>query len=176
MHRGRLRRWRCGLLTMRQSGVARHRALGIQQMIMTWTKAQADESARVGHSFRLPSVIGLVAPHRILARLVPCSQCRTGQVMFTDERFLYLLCTFWIDLLLPARHPAFAVKGTRLAAVRLAVSSGVCSRLDAPRSGCAVMGCLSAGCGLRLRTGARVLRQSHLRSPNANQRQTEHRA
>jgi hypothetical protein len=70
-------------------------------MILARTQAQADERARIGNGLALPSVIGLVAPHRIFAGLVPGSGGIAAQIMFADQRFLNRLCAYGINLLLP---------------------------------------------------------------------------
>jgi len=79
-------------------------------MIVTRSQTQADEGAGVRHRFRLPSMVGLVMPHGIFARLIPCSRRRAGQVMLADQRLLDLLRALRIDLLLsPRPRPAFSI-------------------------------------------------------------------
>src|ERR1700739_278617 len=79
----------------------RHRALRIQQMILAWAQAQADQSARIGNGFALPSVIGLVAPHRVFAGLVPSPGGIASQIVLADQCFPTRLCACGINLLLP---------------------------------------------------------------------------
>jgi len=70
-------------------------------MILAWTQAQADQSARIGNGFALPSVIGLVPAHRVFAGLVPRPGGIAVQIMLADQRFLNRLCACGINLLLP---------------------------------------------------------------------------
>ena len=93
-------------------------------MIMARSQPETDQSARIRHRLRLPSVIGLIAPHRIFAGLVPGSSRRATQIMFADQSFLNRLCPLGIDFLLPARLSPAALPIT-----------GV-SRLPATSRGC----------------------------------------
>jgi len=70
-------------------------------MIIARSQAKADQCARIGNGFALPSVIGLIAPHRFFAGLVPRPTGRAAQIVFPDQSFLNRLRAFGIDLLLP---------------------------------------------------------------------------
>lgn len=71
-------------------------------MIVARTQPEADQSARIGHGFRLPAVIGLVAPHGVFAGLIPIAGCVGAKVVLADQRFLNCLRTLGINLLLAA--------------------------------------------------------------------------
>ena len=70
-------------------------------MILARPQAQADQRSRIRDGLALPSVIGLVTPHRFFARLTPSPRGLTAQIVFADERFLNRLRSPGIDLLLP---------------------------------------------------------------------------
>lgn len=76
-------------------------------MIIARAQAKFDQSARVGRRLVLPSLIGLVALHRPLSRTIPGPGRFAAQVMFADQRFLYLARAIGIDHLLPAFLRAF---------------------------------------------------------------------
>lgn len=160
--------------------VARHRALRIQQMIVTRPQTQADEGAGVGHSLRLPSMVGLVTPHGIFAGLVPRSCCGAAQVVLPDQRLLDLLRALWIDLLLPPRHrPAFSVsQRTHLLPFVMAGfrdSVGVRDALGflGCRRGTIRIGTLGMVCG-RLRCGSGILCNDGQRYTEARKGRSQH--
>jgi hypothetical protein len=93
-------------------GNGRHRALGIQQMVLAGTQAQLDESAGIGDALTLPAVIGLVAAHGFFARLVPCAGGFAGQIMRADQGFLNGLSAFGVDFLLAAGAHRLLSRGT----------------------------------------------------------------
>jgi hypothetical protein len=78
-------------------------------MVVAWSQAKADQSARIRNGFRLPAVIGLIAPHRGFAGVVPGSGRFAGQVMLAYQRFLNFLCALVIDLLLAAGSGRFSL-------------------------------------------------------------------
>ena len=139
MIRSRHRRWRSGrsrsriarsrISAVRHRAQSRsmrdwlrsHRTFRIQQMVVAWPQPQADQSARIGHRFRLPAVVGLIAAHGIFAGLVPGSGRFAAQVMFANQRFLNLLRPLGIDLLLAARNRFSFASPVRARALHVAL-------------------------------------------------------
>lgn len=72
-------------------------------MIVAGTEAKADQGPRVRDFFRLPSVIGLIAAHRVFAGLIPGSRRLTSHIVFADQGFLNGLRSLGINFLLAAR-------------------------------------------------------------------------
>ena len=93
---------------MRRGRLRGHRALRIQQVVVARPQPQADQSPRVGHSLRLPAVVGLIAPHGIFAGLIPRTSRFSAQVVLADQRFLDGLRPLGIDFLLASRGLPFA--------------------------------------------------------------------
>ncbi len=73
---------------MQRDRLRGHRAFRIQQMVVARPQPQADQSARIGHGFRLPAMVSLIAAHSIFAGLVPGSGRFAAQIMLADQRFL----------------------------------------------------------------------------------------
>jgi len=95
--RGRRDRCRVGDIRL-----ARHRAFRVEQVIVARPESKANERPRVGHGFRLPAMIRLIAAHGIFAFLIPCTRRLARHVVFADERFLDRLRPLRGYLLLPA--------------------------------------------------------------------------
>jgi hypothetical protein len=93
---------------MRRGRLRGHRALRIQQVVVARPQSQADQSARVGYSLRLPAVVGLIASHGIFAGLIPRAGRFPGHVMLAYQRFLDGLRPLGIDFLLASRGLPFA--------------------------------------------------------------------
>lgn len=82
-------RWRCvrgghSGIGLRSIGDSRHRALGVKQVIFARSQAKADQGTRIGNGLTLPSVIGLIPSHRILAGLIPGSHRLALEVVFAN--------------------------------------------------------------------------------------------
>ncbi len=93
-------------------------------MILARAQAQANQRARIGNGLALPSVIGLVTPHRFFAGLVPCPGGLAAQIVLPDQGFLNGLRAFGIDLLLPPQ-----------ASCEIACRSS-CSKISLPQWNC----------------------------------------
>jgi hypothetical protein len=73
-------------------------------MIVARPQSKIDQRPRIRHRLRLPAVIGLIAPQRVFASLVPGPRRFTRQVMLSNERLLDFLCALGIDFLLSPRR------------------------------------------------------------------------
>ena len=69
-------------------------------MVLARSKAQLNQSARVGNLFSLPALISLKMPHGFFAGLVPSAGGFAAQIVFADQSFLNRLCSFGVNLLL----------------------------------------------------------------------------
>jgi hypothetical protein len=134
---------------MRRRRLRGHRALRIQQVVVARPQSQADQSARVGYSLRLPAVVGLIASHGIFAGLIPRTSRFSAQVVRAYQRFLDRLRPLGIDFLLASRRlPFAALARTRI--LRFAVvDCRRCTRLW-------VLTRRRMRCGMRLRLRGRA--------------------
>jgi hypothetical protein len=89
-------------------------------MVVARAQPQADQRTRIGHRFRLPAMIRLIAAHSVFAGLVPGSGRFAAQVMFANQRFLNFLRPLRIDLLLAPRSRFFLTSLVRAGALRAA--------------------------------------------------------
>lgn len=78
----------------------RHRALGIQQVVMVWSEPELDQRSRIRRGLALPAIVGLIFLHRRLRCAVPLSGSFSAQVVFFNERLLDLRRPLCIDFLL----------------------------------------------------------------------------
>ncbi len=85
---------RCGLRR------GRHRAFGIEEMLVIGAKAEFDEGAGVGRGFRLPAVVGLILFHGFLRCVVPDAGSFSVEVVFTNQGFLDFAGALRINFLL----------------------------------------------------------------------------
>ena len=81
-----------------------HGTLGVEQVIFARPQTKADQGARIGDRFALPTMIRLVLAHGVFAGLVPCAASVPAHVMFADQGLLNRLCPLGINLLLSS-HP-----------------------------------------------------------------------
>jgi hypothetical protein len=97
--RNRVRRRACRrrMKRLRPRG---HRALRIQQMILIWSQAQADQSASIRNRLRLPAMIRLIFPHCVFAGLIPGSGRFAAQIVLANQSFLDRLRSLRLNLLL----------------------------------------------------------------------------
>ena len=63
-------------------------------MIFARAQTELDQSARVGHSLALPTLVCLVTTHGLLTRLVPRSCGFSSQIVLADQGFLDRLGSF----------------------------------------------------------------------------------
>jgi len=151
---GAMRRWALGFgISSRRVRYIRsssHRTLRIQQMVVTRSQPQADQSARVRHSLRLPAMIGLVAPHGIFTGLIPRAGRFARHIMLAYQRFLNSLRPLRFNLLLPSRGLPF----TNLARTRVFRFAAVSGRSRA-RFRVLVRGRMRCGMSLGRRFGRR---------------------
>ncbi len=132
---------RCGV---RNVWSCSHGAFRIEQVIVARSESEADQSARIRHFFRLPSVIGLVTAHRLFAFLIPESGRLAVHVMFANQGFLNGLGARGIDLLLAFR--VLALRGYRfLRTLLLRNLRGIPSRVCDLRIVGAVSPCVGTG-------------------------------
>jgi len=89
-------------------------------MVVTRTQPKANQRTRIGHRLRLPAVIGLIAPHRIFAGLIPGSGRFAAEVVLADQRFLDRLCPLGVDLLLASHDRFMFAVPSRTCLLRLA--------------------------------------------------------
>lgn len=107
-------------------------------MLIVWPKPQPDESARIRHVLALPSLVGLVALHRLLRGGVPFTRWFSVHVMLVDQSLLNLSRTIAIDRLLAAYRRFVALSVMNGVMHRLRVSSGArrrSVRAESDRSG-----------------------------------------
>jgi len=115
---------------MRRGRLRGHRAFRIQQVVVARPQAEADQSPRIRHGFRLPPVVGLVAAHRIFTGLIAGAGRFAGHIMLANQRFLNRLRPLWLDLLLATRSGFFLAALVGAGVLRLAAVSGAaCGRL-----------------------------------------------
>src|SRR5258708_35145244 len=69
-------------------------------MVVARSESKTDQRARIRHRLRLPTVVGLIAPHGIFAGLIPRSCRCTAQVVLADQSCLDRLGALGINLLL----------------------------------------------------------------------------
>ncbi len=69
-------------------------------MIVIRSQSQFDQGARVGRGFGLPIVIGLIALHRLLRRVVPHAGRFPREVVLANQGFLDFQRALRVDLLL----------------------------------------------------------------------------
>ena len=79
-----------------------HGAFGIEQMGLVRSESQSNERPRIGSSFGLPAVVGLILLHRRLGSAVPHAGGFSAQVMFANEGGLDLRGALRVNLLLAA--------------------------------------------------------------------------
>src|SRR6266699_576950 len=99
-------------------------------MLVVGSESKLDQRPRVRNHFGLLSVVGLVALHGSLRRIVPDARWLALKVMLTNQRFLNISGAFGIDFLLsapPARRARF-FPFTRMC-LRGVLRAGACRRL-----------------------------------------------
>ena len=72
-------------------------------MIFAWSESEFDQSAGIWNGLVLPSIVGLITPHRRFALGIPCPRWLSAQIVLANERFLDFLCALGIDLLLASK-------------------------------------------------------------------------
>jgi hypothetical protein len=122
-----------------------HGAFRIQQMIVARPQAQADQRARIGYGLRLPSVIGLIAPHGLFTGLIPGSSRFARHIVFANQRFLDRLRPLGLNLLLAPRRGFSLAALMRGGVLRFAVVR------PRDRGRFCVCPCRGMGCGMGLR-------------------------
>jgi hypothetical protein len=86
-------------------------------VILVRPKSEANQGSRIRHGFRLPSMIGLIAPHGVFTGLIPGSRRFAFEIMLADQCLLNRARALRIDLLLTARDGSpfsFALGSDRL--------------------------------------------------------------
>jgi hypothetical protein len=145
-----------------------HRTFRIQEMVVARPQPKADQSARIRHRFRLPAMVGLIAPHGLFTGLIPCSTRFAAQVVLADQCFLNRLRPLGLNLLLASRRLPLTILPRAGVHRPPGVRRSRCTRL------CGRRGSLRFGAGIRgTRTSSRLLRQRRARRNAAtDQRQS----